>query len=132
MYAPHLRGRFNASTTRARVATFSALATASSRSRITLSAPQSKTFSTFRAWLPGAKRKLRYAGMELWRFRSVALDLLGQRPFMNFSRSVVDATGPVVSEDLLDDRVCGDSRAAHHLNTAIGHAIQRFRHSHLG
>src|ERR1700731_1878182 len=47
----------------ARVATFSAVATASSRSRITPSASSVSAFSTRRGWLPGANKKLRRRGM---------------------------------------------------------------------
>src|SRR3546814_4714334 len=61
----------------------------------------------------------------------VALDLLGEAPFMDLGRAVVDAEGADFAEHLLDDRRVGDAGAAHHLHAAVGDAHQRLRHRDL-
>ena len=61
-YSRPVRDLLSATAMAARVAGFSAVATASSRSRITASASSVSAFSTRRAWLPGANRKLRRRG----------------------------------------------------------------------
>src|SRR3546814_6127949 len=50
----------------------------------------------------------------------VALDLLGQAPFMDFGRTVIDAEGADFPQRLLDDDVAGHARPAHHLAAAVG------------
>src|SRR3546814_15355184 len=61
----------------------------------------------------------------------VALDLLGQAPFMDFGRTVIDAEGADFPERLLDDGVAGHASPAHHLDAAVGDAKQRIRHRYL-
>ena len=58
-----LAGRLSAAATMPRVAGFSAIATASSRSRITASASRVSAFSTRRGWLPGANSRVRSGGV---------------------------------------------------------------------
>src|SRR3546814_9685089 len=60
----------------------------------------------------------------------VALDLLGQAPFMDFGRTVIDAEGADFPERLLDDGVAGHARPAHHLDAAVGDAKQRRSEEH--
>jgi len=55
----------NETATASRAAGFSAMATASSTSRITASASSDSAFSARRAWLPGANRKLRSGCLSL-------------------------------------------------------------------
>src|SRR5258705_387108 len=62
----------------------------------------------------------------------LALDLLGEAPFVDLGRSVIDPEGADFTEDLLDDRVAGDAGAAHDLNAAVGDAEQGFGHRDLG
>src|SRR3546814_19330648 len=50
----------------------------------------------------------------------VALDLLREAPFVDLGRAVVDTESANLAEHLLDDRLVGDPRAAHHLDAAVG------------
>src|SRR6201995_179541 len=50
----------------------------------------------------------------------VALDLFGERPFVDLGWPVIDPEGPDLTEDLFDDGVPTDAGAAHDLNAAGG------------
>src|SRR5258708_35515793 len=74
-----------------------------------------------------------------WRLRTsmlfgfpVALDLLGERPFVDFGRAVIDTEGADLAESLLDDRLGRDARTSHHLHAAIAAPHQGFPHRHFG
>ena len=61
----------------------------------------------------------------------VALDFLGQRPFVDFGRAVIDAEGADLAKGVFDDGLSGEAGASHHLHAAIGDPHQRFRYRHL-
>src|SRR3546814_18269168 len=62
----------------------------------------------------------------------VALNLLREAPFVDLGRAVVDTESANLAEHLLDDRLVGDPRAAHHLDAAVGDPHQCFGHCDLG
>ena len=62
----------------------------------------------------------------------VALDFLGERPFVHFGRAVIDPEGADFAEHLFDHRVGRHARATHHLDTPVRDSHQRLAHRHLG
>src|SRR4051794_21291761 len=62
----------------------------------------------------------------------ILLHLLGQAPFVDFGRPVIDPERSHFPEHLLHDGVLSDARSAQSLHATICNAHQRFRNGNLG
>lgn len=62
---------------------------------------------------------------HLLSFKYISLYIFGETPLVYLGGAIVDAKSPNFTENLLNDRVAGHTRASHHLDATIGHSKQK-------